>query len=1087
MAIKDDGAARLPETHKVHFLCAEHAFDAETLTDPVSLSNLGATCLSFEAGDIVFQHLVHSSGWADVTLVKTFERGWVPAEYFTSRMDPRALALLAAAGRFLSQPRSHRLPGAVQYTFSETSINHIITGTKQLLDELNVLSRDSPLVVSEPVVAQARKAILMELAHLVHVARSNPRSTSPEVIGKLMRGVYRLIDRMQELLVACDNARETPRYVNPVSALSGTELDGTKSMPKNSNVVLASNSAHLAPSSAGTTGTTGTQPNTPNPQVPNGGSNPATPRPLSFIDHNAPPDPEARLQEVTAAFVAYLAEFENPTKLLSDPNNPTTSTAILSLTRRCMLSCREMLAVLDVHPTAFEEVKDELLESIRRLVGAARSIVAVLPPAPVSLATVATQNLVFVAQRCHELCLRGGNECLELLRKNPGLELSKDRSYPVFPDYPSVLGVNEGPLTPLQPPNDDGLSSTSNTPDMHTPATQFPVPRTPENFSRSTTPLASRKLSRSPRSPRSPSRPKSSNSSRSSPKSMPRTPRTPHARSKSVEPGLFLEQQDVPVLSPSTPVNMGMTSITITPNKVRDQFTASLAASAASPKIVSPNRRTVSMPENSFMAQIPPELPLVDLEQELVIRNNSSVRGGSVRALVAYLCNGSQVYSPSELEIRAFLLCFRLFSTPENFVAALIMARHAGAPEVAHMATVWVTRFWCPEDEGVERDAVLLMNKGSSGTTAFSSRNNTLRSNDRNVTPTIESINETSIGSSSTVTYLDANESVDTGNEPSVPQFLLEEKTEVAFKRAVPPPLEWIAPAPSRDPIKLLLNAQPEKVAEQLTLVWFDIFSRINAFELIDQRFSHKPPNRSANTETATSTPSVNAAKTKPEAGRTTAARNKDGGLAPNVNELIQSSNHLSAFIGDTMLAENLGMENRVDILRKWIKIAEHFYKIGNLNGAVTITLTLSSDRIYGLARTWAQLEPGTREIYDKLRPLVLPDRNFSEYRRELRSRAGTSCIPFLGLVLGDLVLIDEGNPKFLEPSRAVNFDRYVKTCRVIASVQTFQACPFSQTHDLPLQTALLAEMAKSHKRDSIDEEDQWRRSRLIQKKENIV
>lgn len=293
------------------------------------------------------------------------------------------------------------------------------------------------------------------------------------------------------------------------------------------------------------------------------------------------------------------------------------------------------------------------------------------------------------------------------------------------------------------------------------------------------------------------------------------------------------------------------------------------------------------------------------------------------------------------------------------------------------------------------------------------------------------------------------------GDGISAPLFLLEEATEAAFVRAVPPQLEWIVPTSSRDPIDLLLSVPAEKISEQLTLVWFEIFSKINAFELIDQRFSRKSQS--------------------------------EEGLAPNVNELIQSSNRLSAFIGDTMLAENLTMDRRADVLRQWITIAQCLYSLGNLNGAVTITLTLGSDRIFGLARTWAQLETRVRGLYDRLRPLVLPDRNFGEYRREIRRRIGSSCIPFLGLVLGDLVLIDEGNPKLLEPTRAINFDRYVKTCKVIASVQTFQARPFALVHDLPLQAALLAEMAKSHKRESIDEEDQWRRSQLIQRRESKI
>lgn len=74
--------------------------------------------------------------------------------------------------------------------------------------------------------------------------------------------------------------------------------------------------------------------------------------------------------------------------------------------------------------------------------------------------------------------------------------------------------------------------------------------------------------------------------------------------------------------------------------------------------------------------------------------------------------------------------------------------------------------------------------------------------------------------------------------------------------------------------------------------------------------------------------------------------------------------------------------------------------------------------------------------------------RNYAEYRARLKA-TDPPCVPFFGLYLTDLVFTDDGNPNFRRPpgfvpgqpetKQLVNFDKYVKTVRIIQDMQRFQ------------------------------------------------
>jgi len=72
--------------------------------------------------------------------------------------------------------------------------------------------------------------------------------------------------------------------------------------------------------------------------------------------------------------------------------------------------------------------------------------------------------------------------------------------------------------------------------------------------------------------------------------------------------------------------------------------------------------------------------------------------------------------------------------------------------------------------------------------------------------------------------------------------------------------------------------------------------------------------------------------------------------------------------------------------------------------------------------------------------------KNWAEYREVLHS-VNPPCVPFVGMYLTDLVMIQDGNADFLKKSNhLINFYKRVKTAEVIREIQQYQSVPYCLT-----------------------------------------
>lgn len=213
-----------------------------------------------------------------------------------------------------------------------------------------------------------------------------------------------------------------------------------------------------------------------------------------------------------------------------------------------------------------------------------------------------------------------------------------------------------------------------------------------------------------------------------------------------------------------------------------------------------------------------------------------------------------------------------------------------------------------------------------------------------------------------------------------------------------------------------LLDFNGLEVAKQLTLIESQIFCAIEPSELVDRNFT---------------------------------AKNAHLNLAPNVRQSILFTNSLSEYVLESILQPNVNHKVRVNIMRTWLKIAISCLYLRNFNSLAAVITSLQSHLITRLDRIWADLSKKYIELYEYLCCIIHPNKNYSVYRSRLRNFLvandyNVPVVPYFSLFLQDLTFVTDGNPNFRKADtflgqKLINFDKYLKIARVIADIESLQ------------------------------------------------
>ncbi|XP_072253139.1 rap guanine nucleotide exchange factor 4 isoform X2 [Leuresthes tenuis] len=139
-------------------------------------------------------------------------------------------------------------------------------------------------------------------------------------------------------------------------------------------------------------------------------------------------------------------------------------------------------------------------------------------------------------------------------------------------------------------------------------------------------------------------------------------------------------------------------------------------------------------------------------------------------------------------------------------------------------------------------------------------------------------------------------------------------------------------------------------------------------------------------------------------------------------------------------------LSKRVQLLKKFIKIAAHCKEYKNLNAFFAIIMGLSNPAVSRLSQTWEKLPSKFKKFYGEFENLMDPSRNHRAYRLTV-AKLEPPIIPFMPLLIKDMTFTHEGNKTFID--NLVNFEKMRMIANTVKIVRYCRSQTFSP--DSPL------------------------------------
>ncbi|CAG01995.1 unnamed protein product, partial [Tetraodon nigroviridis] len=134
-------------------------------------------------------------------------------------------------------------------------------------------------------------------------------------------------------------------------------------------------------------------------------------------------------------------------------------------------------------------------------------------------------------------------------------------------------------------------------------------------------------------------------------------------------------------------------------------------------------------------------------------------------------------------------------------------------------------------------------------------------------------------------------------------------------------------------------------------------------------------------------------------------------------------------------------LSKRVQLLKKFIKIAAHCREFKNLNSFFAIIMGMSNPAVSRLSQTWEKLPTKFKKFYAEFENMMDPSRNHRSYRLTV-TKLEPPIIPFMPLLLKDMTFTHEGNKTFID--NMVNFEKMRIIANAIRQVRLCRSQPFN-------------------------------------------
>ncbi|KAI3651563.1 hypothetical protein MP228_002866 [Amoeboaphelidium protococcarum] len=177
---------------------------------------------------------------------------------------------------------------------------------------------------------------------------------------------------------------------------------------------------------------------------------------------------------------------------------------------------------------------------------------------------------------------------------------------------------------------------------------------------------------------------------------------------------------------------------------------------------------------------------------------------------------------------------------------------------------------------------------------------------------------------------------------------------------------------------------------------------------------------------------------------------------APTIALMIQSFNQITMMVSKEIL-DTINHKRRLQKISHLINVAKQCVKLGDLNGAKMLITGLQHSPVHRLTKTWSLVPKQDAQVFDKIQAILSPEDNASQYRKRLK-KLQSPFVPFLGIHLGDLIVLNEVKKKELSKGQSeLARSRLQQINREIDVLQQMQArCQYSFEELPPVKQYLL-------------------------------
>jgi son of sevenless len=195
-----------------------------------------------------------------------------------------------------------------------------------------------------------------------------------------------------------------------------------------------------------------------------------------------------------------------------------------------------------------------------------------------------------------------------------------------------------------------------------------------------------------------------------------------------------------------------------------------------------------------------------------------------------------------------------------------------------------------------------------------------------------------------------------------------------------------------------LIDIDPLKFAQQIALISFDCFKKIQPSELHHMNWNAKKKNI----------------------------------LSPNLTNLIQKFNQMRNWIISSILSEKR-VKKRAELWEYILRVIIHLYDIGDFNSLKFFISGIDSSPVYRLRHTRSLVSTSLLETFKTLeQDTAQNNRTF----RKIMNERKPPFVPYIGICLIDLTFIEEGNPTMIKD----NVVNWRKSSLKFQSIQSFLA-----------------------------------------------